>query len=988
MNDRKAQSLPKVLDINVAKPGSKKGSMKIGGKLILIFMLVGLIPFTIIAVMSLLSSSNALSTQAFNQLKGVREIKKAQIERFFGERKGDMSVLKETVATLRREAFSKLEGIQNAKKIQIEDYFRDRIKLLDDVQMNLRFTGGIGLFTDVFPLGVDSAEYKELVKKREKGFSIFMDNFGFYDVFLIDPDGNVVYTVAKESDLGENLKTGSLRNSGLAKAFEKSRNGHVIIDFAWYEPSKEPAAFIATPLIDSSGDYWGSVAFQISLTNIDTVMQSRSGLGKTGETYLVGPDMRMRSNSFLDPEGHSVKASFAGTVGKNGVDTEAARDAISGKTGQKVIIDYNGNPVLSVYSPVEIKGLNWVIIAEIDVAEAFCPVDENGEYFFAKYIKEYGYYDLFLINPDGYCFYTVAQESDYQTNLVNGKFSGSGLGKLVRQTLNKQAFGLADFAPYAPSNDEPAAFIAQPIVHKGSVELVVALQLSLGAINAIMQQRDGMGETGETYLVGNDKLMRSDSFLDPTHHSVIASFANPNLGQVDTDAANEALAGKIDAKIVIDYNGNPVLSAYTPLKVEGLNWALLAEIDKAEAFAAVKNIQWLIIIIAAVCVGVIITVSILFARSLSRPINDLVTVAAQIAEGDFTKQVNVTRGDEIGILGTTFNRMVTDLRGVITSVKANSATVASSSEELSSISTQMAAGAEEIVSQVTNVSSATEQMSNNINTMAAASEEMSVNATTVSSTAEQLSNNMNMVASAVEEMTASINEVAKNAREASAVSNDAAKMASTATSTMDLLGGAAREIGNVTEVIKRIAEQTNLLALNATIEAASAGEAGKGFAVVANEIKELANQSAQAAEDIANKIEGVQANTTEAVKVIADVSNIIKSINESVTVINSAVEQQTSAANDISSNVSEANNGVSNIASSISEVATGAGEVAKNASEAATGANEVSSNVHGVNTAAESSSMSAQEVNKAASALATVAGELQSVVDRFIVDVA
>ena len=177
----------------------------------------------------------------------------------------------------------------------------------------------------------------------------------------------------------------------------------------------------------------------------------------------------------------------------------------------------------------------------------------------------YGYYDLFLINPDGYVFYTVAQESDYQTNMVNGKYSSSGLGILVRKVLEKKEFGFADFEPYAPSNDEPAAFIAQPVLHQGGVEIIVALQLPLEGVNNIMQERTGMGKTGETYLVGEDKLMRSDSFLDPENHSVIASFANPNLGSVDTEAAREALAGTEDAKIVIDYNGNPVLSAYTPI---------------------------------------------------------------------------------------------------------------------------------------------------------------------------------------------------------------------------------------------------------------------------------------------------------------------------------------------------------------------------------------------------------------------------------------
>ncbi|MDH5297921.1 MAG: cache domain-containing protein, partial [Desulfobulbaceae bacterium] len=171
----------------------------------------------------------------------------------------------------------------------------------------------------------------------------------------------------------------------------------------------------------------------------------------------------------------------------------------------------------------------------------------EGKDFFADYCKQYGYYDLFLINPDGQVHYTVAKEADYNTNLVNGKFADSNLGKLVRQVIQTRQFGLADFAPYAPSNGEPCGFIAAPIIEQGEVRQIVALQLSLETINKIMQQREGMGKSGETYLVGPNKRMRSDSFLDPTHHSVKASFADSAKGSVDTEASRAALAGSTDA---------------------------------------------------------------------------------------------------------------------------------------------------------------------------------------------------------------------------------------------------------------------------------------------------------------------------------------------------------------------------------------------------------------------------------------------------------
>lgn len=665
----------------------------------ILFSLAAILPFVILSVLAVSTARESFIQDKFEQLVSIRGIKKAQIEKFFGERKGDMGVLVETVGTLRKEAFSKLKAVQQIKKSQIDTYFLERLKLLADVQQNLRFTEGIKLFTTAFEKGLKSREYQNLSTAREKGFSIFMDNFGFYDVFLIDADGNVVYTVAKESDLGTNLKTGPLKESGLGEVFAKSRNQITIVDFSWYKPSNEPAAFIAAPLIDGSGTYWGSAAFQISLNDINTIMQARTGLGQTGETYLVGPDKLMRSDSYLDPKGHSVKASFADPE-KGSVDTEASREALAGKTGADVIIDYNGNPVLSVYGPLKIQGLNWAIIAEIDVAEAFSPVDEEGNEFYAKYKEMYGYYDLFLINPDGYIFYTVAKESDYRTNIVGGKFSSSNLGKLVRQVLGTGQFGMADFEPYAPSNNEPAAFIAQPLVHDGEVEVVVALQLSLEAINSIMQEREGMGKTGETYLVGSDKLMRSDSYLDSDNHSVKASFANPEKGKVDTEASREALSGNTGTKIVIDYNGNPVLSAYTPLKIGGTTWGMMAEIDEKEVVSesvAAKNLLnrvWMMGIISCAAILLVILFNVFNIRNLVKTLRRIIeglnegsgqvasasgqvsTASQSLAEGASEQADKLMKGA---------NQTVGEANAAMNALTASMQAIAKASEETSKI---------------------------------------------------------------------------------------------------------------------------------------------------------------------------------------------------------------------------------------------------------------------------------------------------------------
>ncbi len=616
--------------------------MKLSSKLLVFFLLVGILPFAIIGATSYYKSSSALSQSAFNQLQAMRAVKKSQIESFFKERQGDVGVLVETAGALRREAFNKLSGIQQIKKTQIENYFGERMADASVLSGNDVVVASLEEFENAFGADgerVEGPNWNAVEKKYASWLKQYKEEYGYYDLFLIHNDGDILYTAAKESDLGQNVKTGSLSNSGLARLFNKALSGVALQDFEPYAPSNnEPCSFVGAP-VKKDGKVIGVVALQLPLDAINKIMQERKGMGKTGEVYLVGEDKLMRSDSFLDPVNHTVKASFA-NPDKGSVNTDAATKALAGQSGATVIMDYNNNPVLSAFAPVKIKGLRWAIIAEIDVAEAFSPVDENGNEFFVKYVELYGYYDLFLINPDGYVFYSAAKEADYQTNMVSGKYSSSNLGALVKDVLNTRKFGMADFAAYAPSNGDPCAFVAQPVISDGKVEIIVALQLSLGAINGIMQQREGMGETGETYLVGADKLMRSDSFLDPGNHSVKASFANPAKGSVDTLAATEAIAGNTGAQVILDYNGASVLSAYTPVDVGGAKWALIAEIDEAEAFAAVKAITWIILGLALVCIPGIIVLGVLIARSITKPIN---RVIEGLSEG--SDQVTAASGE-------------------------------------------------------------------------------------------------------------------------------------------------------------------------------------------------------------------------------------------------------------------------------------------------------------------------------------------------------
>jgi methyl-accepting chemotaxis protein len=250
-------------------------------------------------------------------------------------------------------------------------------------------------------------------------------------------------------------------------------------------------------------------------------------------------------------------------------------------------------------------------------------ITDPHEPFFHEYIKNFGYYDLFLVDPaDGHIIYTVAKESDYGKNLVTSSLKDSNLGQLFQKMGTTKRTTFIDMAPYAPSNNEPAMFVGTMVKEGGKTIAYLIVQISDQEINNIMKFRNGYGASQEDYLVGSDSLMRSDSYLDPKNHTLKASFANPSKGSVKTEATSLALKGKTDTKIVIDYNGNPVLSAFTTVKIgQDITWALLSEIDEAEVLEVPNAIRNYLILVALILVGLIAGASLLLLDiALNKPL--------------------------------------------------------------------------------------------------------------------------------------------------------------------------------------------------------------------------------------------------------------------------------------------------------------------------------------------------------------------------------
>ena len=301
---------------------------------------------------------------------------------------------------------------------------------------------------------------------------------------------------------------------------------------------------------------------------------------------------------------------------------------------------------------------------------------KTHEEFFQGFMKDYGYYDVFVVNSQhGHVIYTAAKESDYGANLKTGPLKTSGLGQAYHKAMELKKPVFIDMKPYAPSNNAPAMFLATPVYYFANLEAVLIFQISDEAINKIMKFRIGYGESQEDYLVGSDRLMRSDSYLDPKHHNVQASFDNPEKGKVVTDASKAVFAGKSGTDIIVDYNGNPVLSSYTSIQVDdGLVWALLSEIDEAEVLHASDKMQTTIIISAVVVLVIIIAISLFLTnQSLVRPINIFRTTMTEIGDQkDLTRKLDTEYApQEIKEMAESFNILIAQLRDTVDSSKGS-----------------------------------------------------------------------------------------------------------------------------------------------------------------------------------------------------------------------------------------------------------------------------------------------------------------------------
>jgi methyl-accepting chemotaxis protein len=475
--------------------------------------------------------------------------------------------------------------------------------------------------------------------------------------------------------------------------------------------------------------------------------------------------------------------------------------------------------------------------------------------YFRKYINVYGYADMYFIcAAHGHVMYSVLRKGDLGTNLKVGPLHESGLGQVWTRVINEKKNVLVDFSHYAPHNSKAAVFIGTPVYNEaGVLSAVLALQLNIEQINQIMQEKTGMGDSGETYLVGSDFLMRSDSRLND----------NPTILQqlVKTEAVHRGLKHDYGEGIMNNYRDKAVLSSFSHVGLNeqldaNFDWVIVSEISKSEAFAPIRSLAVKTAWLALGLVTMSSLVGFSIAKTIVSPLARMSEIFSRISKGDLTVTVEQTkRQDEVGMLTNAAYNMVDTLRNQVEKIREGTDRLAASITEISSSVAQLAASSTETSTTIVEVGSTLEEVRHTVQ----------LSDTKAKQVAEQ--------ASQASQISMAGKRASEEAVEGMKKINE--EMVYVADSIIRL-SEQTQNIGEIIGAVNDITDQSNLLSVNAAIEAAKAGEYGKGFAVVAQEVKSLAEQSKEATSQVRAILNDIQKATSAAVMATERGSKAVK----------------------------------------------------------------------------------------------------------------
>jgi len=519
-------------------------------------------------------------------------------------------------------------------------------------------------------------------------------------------------------------------------------------------------------------------------------------------------------------------------------------------------------------------------------------------------------------------------------------------------------------APVVSPTGKLVSVVSVPVIVNGKVTGVLFGAINLDEIaNKVLAIR--VGQTGSAYVIQSDGLniINANKEVAMKINALQDSSVQPEQKQ----AAERMVKGE-NGIAYYSYKGEDIIAAFAP--ISGTDWSLAVVAPIAEVTSALSSLTT----ISMITIIVVLIISMLgvawYARRIARPIQALEAAANSIADGDISQiKLNIVSNDEIGRLGGAFEKMTENLRGLIQKITQATEQVAASSEELTASAEQSAQASNQVAGSISDVAYSAEKQSQAVDEASAVVEQMSAGIQQVAASSNQVAGNSSQAAEMAKEGDMSVEKAISQMAYIEQTVNNAAQV-------VVKLGERSKEIGQIVDTISGIAGQTNLLALNAAIEAARAGEQGRGFAVVAEEVRKLAEQSQDAAKQIASLISEIQGDTNKAVFAMSEGTREVKVGTEVVTTAGRAFKKIATLVTQVSEQVKE-------ISAAIQQMSSGSQQIVASVKEIDGHSKTTVGQAQTVSAATQEQSASMEEIASSSQSLAKLAQDLQTAVSHF-----